>query len=73
MGQFDRELEHWRERLRIAKVDLEDLTSGKRRMAEDQGQGWMDTTEWWTKKLQSEVAGLQQLIEAYEKLNKEDG
>jgi hypothetical protein len=73
MGKFDKELAHWREQHRIAVEDLEDLQSGKRKMAEDTGQGWVDTTDRWTDKLRSEIVVLAQLIEFYEKLNARSG
>jgi hypothetical protein len=39
MGTFDKQLAHWREQHRIAAEELEDLQSGKRKMAEDTGEG----------------------------------
>jgi hypothetical protein len=39
MGKFDKQLAHWREQQRLAVEDLEDLQSGKKKMAEDTGEG----------------------------------
>ena len=69
MGKFDNQLAHWREQHRSAVQDLEDLQSGKRKIAEDTGKGWLDTTDRWTDKLRNEVVVFAQLVEVYEKLN----
>jgi hypothetical protein len=45
MGKFDNQLAHWREQHRIALEDLEALLSGERKMAEDNGDGWIDVTD----------------------------
>ena len=69
MGKFDQQLEHWREQRRIAVEDLEALQSGMTKIAEDTGEGWVDTTDRWTTKLGIEVVVFGQLVELYEKLN----
>ena len=69
MGKFDEQLAYWREQHCVTVEYLEDLQSGKRKMAEDTGQGWIDTTDQWTDKLRNEVVALTQLIEVYEKLS----
>jgi hypothetical protein len=73
MGTFDKQLAHWREQHRIAAEELEDLQSGKRKMAEDTGEGWVDTTDRWTDRIRNEVIVFAQLIEVYEKLNARNG
>jgi hypothetical protein len=55
MGKFDQQLTHWRELHRIALEDLEELHSGKRKIAEDTGEGWVDVTDHWIEKLRTEV------------------
>jgi hypothetical protein len=45
MDKFDKQLAHWREQHRITVEDLEALQSGERKMAEDNGEGWVDTTD----------------------------
>ena len=42
-------------------------------MAEDNGEGWVDTTERWTDRVRTEVVLFAQLIEVYEKLNERLG
>jgi hypothetical protein len=56
-----KEIAYWRERLRVTIEDLEDLESGKRKMAENKGEGWVDTTPHWIEKAKSDVAGLEEL------------
>ena len=73
MGKFDNQLAHWREQHRIAAEDLEALQAGERKMAEDNGEGWVDTTERWTDRVRTEVVLFAQLIEVYEKLNERNG
>ena len=73
MGKFDSQLAHWREQHRIAAADLEALQVGERKMAEDNGEGWVDTTERWTDRVRTEVVLFAQLIEVYEKLNERNG
>jgi hypothetical protein len=73
MGKFDNQLAHWREQHRIAVEDLEALQSGERKMAEDNGEGWVDTTDRWAARVRTEVAVFAQLIEVYEKLNARNG
>jgi hypothetical protein len=48
MAKFDKQLAHWREQHRLAVEDLEDLQSGRKKMAEDTGAGWIDATDRWT-------------------------
>jgi hypothetical protein len=62
-------LAHWREQHRVAVEDLGDLQAGKRKIAEDTGEGWVDITDRWMEKLRNEVVVFAQLIEVYEKLN----
>ena len=69
MGRFDKQLEYWRKRHWVAAEELQDLQSGKKKMAEDTGDGWTDTTDRWTDKLQDEVVAFKQLIVVYEKLS----
>ena len=69
MGKFDNQLAHWREQHRIAVEDLEALQSGEKKMAEDNGEGWVDTTDRWTDRVRTEVVLFSQLVEVYEKLN----
>jgi hypothetical protein len=69
MGKFDQQLTHWRDQHRIAVEDLEDFQAGKRKIAEDTGEGWVDVTDRWTERVQIEVAVFAQLVEVYEKLN----
>jgi hypothetical protein len=69
MGKFDNQLAHWREQHRVAVEDLGDLQTGKRKIAEDTGEGWVDITDRWMEKLRNEVVVFAQLIEVYEKLN----
>ena len=72
-GKFDNQLAHWREQHRIAVEDLEALQSGERKMAEDNGEGWVDATERWTGRVRTEVVVFAQLVEVYEKLNTRTG
>ena len=69
MGKFDQQLTHWRELHRIALEDLEELHSGKRKIAEDTGEGWVDVTDRWIEKLRTEVVVFAQLVELYEKFD----
>ena len=69
MGKFDQQLAHWRELHRIALEDLEELHSGKRKIAEDTGEGWVDVTDSWIEKLRNEVVVFAQLVELYEKFD----
>ena len=69
MGKFDKQLAHWREQYRVAVEDLQDLDSGKKKMAEDTGQGWVDTTDRWKERMRNEVVVFAQLVQMYEKLN----
>jgi|RhiMetdeSRZDD1v2_1073273.scaffolds.fasta_scaffold74546_10 hypothetical protein len=69
MGKFDKQLAHWREQYRVAVEDLQDLDSGKKKMAEDTGQGWVDTTDRWRDRIRTEVVLFAQLVEVYEKLD----
>jgi hypothetical protein len=69
MGKFDNQLAHWREQHRIAVEDLEALQSGEKKMAEDNGEVWVDTTDRWTDRLRTEVVLFSQLVGVYEKLN----
>jgi len=71
MGKFDKQLAHWREQHRLAVEDLEDLQSGKKKMAEDTGEGWVDVTDRWTDRVSSEVVVFAELMSFYEKLNAE--
>ena len=73
MGKFDKQLAHWREQHRLAVEDLEDLQSGRKKMAEDTGAGWIDATDRWTGRVRNEVVVFAQLIEVYEKLNARNG
>jgi hypothetical protein len=73
MDKFDKQLAHWREQHRIAVEDFEALQSGERKMAEDNGEGWVDTTDRWSARLRTEVAVFAQLIEVYERLNARNG
>jgi hypothetical protein len=73
MGKFDKQLAHWREQHHIAVEDFEALQLGERKMAEDNGDGWVDTTDRWTDRVRNEVILFAQLIEVYEKLNARDG
>ena len=69
MGKFDNQLAHWREQHRLAVEDLEAFQSGEKKIAEDNGGGWIDTTDRWTDRVRTEVALFSQLVEVYEKLN----
>jgi hypothetical protein len=73
MGKFDKQLAHWRELHRIAVEDLEAIQSGERKLAEDNGKGWVDTTDRWTDRVRTEVVVFAQLVEVYEKLNTRTG
>jgi len=73
MGKFDKQLAHWREQYRVAVEDLQDLDSGKKKMAEDTGQGWVDTTDRWKERVRNEVVVFAQLVQMYEKLNTRTG
>ena len=73
MGNFDKQLMQWREQHRLAVEDLEDLQSGRKKMAEDRGEGWVDATDVWTDRVRSEVGVFAQLISFYEKLNARNG
>jgi hypothetical protein len=73
MGKFDNQLAHWREQHRIAVEDLEALQSGEKKMAEDNGEGWVDTTDRWTDRLRTEVVVFARLTEVYQKLNTRTG
>jgi hypothetical protein len=73
MGKFDNQLAHWREQHRIAVEDLEALQSGEKKMAEDNGEGWLDATDRWTDRVRTEVVLFSQLVEVYEKLNAPSG
>ena len=73
MGKFDKQLAHWREQYRLAVEDLEDLQSGRKKMAEDTGAGWIDATDRWTGRVRNEVVVFAQLIAVYEKLNARNG
>ena len=73
MGKFDKQVAHWREQHCIAADDLEAIQSGERKMAEDNGEGWVDATERWTDRVQTEVVVFAQLVEVYEKLNTRTG
>jgi len=42
------------EQYRVAVEDLQDLDSGKKKMAEDTGQGWVDTTDRWRDRIRTE-------------------
>jgi hypothetical protein len=68
MGKFDKELAYWREQHRVAVEELKDLEAGNKKMAEDTGQGWTDTSDRWKDKLRDVVIALTQLIDVYEKL-----
>jgi len=69
MGKFDNQLAHWREQHRIAVEDLEAFQSGERKIAEDVGEGWVDTTDRWRDRTRTEVVLFAQLVEVYEKLD----
>ena len=69
MGKFDNQLAHWREQHRIAVEDLEAFQSGERKIAEDVGEGWVDTTDRWKERVRNEVVVFAQLVQMYEKLN----
>jgi hypothetical protein len=73
MAKFDKQLAHWREQHRLAVEDLEDLQSGRKKMAEDTGAGWIDATDRWTSRVRKEVVVFAQLIAVYEKLNARNG
>ena len=73
MGKFDNQLAHWREQHRIALEDLEALLSGERKMAEDNGDGWIDVTDRWMDRVQTEVVVFARLVQVYEKLNTRTG
>jgi hypothetical protein len=68
MGKFDNQLAHWREQHRIAVEDLEAFQSGERKIAEDVGEGWVDTTDRWKERVRNEVVVFAQLVQMYEKL-----
>jgi hypothetical protein len=72
MGKFDQQLTHWRELHRIALEDLEELHSGKRKIAEDTGESWVDVTDHWIEKVRTEVVVFAQLVELYEKFDARD-
>src|SRR4029453_6303747 len=55
MAKFDKQLAHWREQHRLAVEDLEDLQSGRKKMAEDTGAGWIDAIHRWTGRVRNEV------------------
>ena len=69
MGKFDNQLAHWREQHRIAVEDLEAFQLGERKIAEDVGEGWVDTTDPWKERVRNEVVVFAQLVQMYEKLN----
>ena len=73
MAKFDKQLAHWREQHRLAVEDLEDLQSGRKKMAEDTGAGWIDAIDRWTGRVRNEVVVFAQLIAVYEKLNARNG
>jgi hypothetical protein len=73
MGKFDNQLAHWREQHRIAVEDLEALQSGEKKIAEDVGEGWVDTTDRWKERVRNEVVVFAQLVQMYEKLNTRTG
>jgi hypothetical protein len=73
MGKFDNQLAHWREQHRIAVEDLEAFQSGERKIAEDVGEGWVDTTDRWKERVRNEVVVFAQLVQMYEKLNTRTG
>ena len=62
MGKFDNQLAHWREQHRIAVEDLEAFQSGERKIAEDVGEGWVDTTDRWKERVRNEVVVFAQLV-----------
>jgi len=72
-GKFDNQLAHWREQHRIAVEDLEAFQSGERKIAEDVGEGWVDTTDRWKERVRNEVVVFAQLVQMYEKLNTRTG
>ena len=65
MGKFDNQLAHWREQHRIAVEDLEAFQLGERKIAEDVGEGWVDTTDPWKERVRNEVVVFAQLIAVY--------
>jgi len=73
MGKFDNQLAHWREQHRIAVEDLEAFQSGERKIAEDVGEGWVDTTDRWKERVRNEVVVFAELVQVYEKLNTRGG
>jgi len=73
MGKFDNQLAHWREQHRIAVEDLEAFQLGERKIAEDVGEGWVDTTDPWKERVRNEVVVFAQLVQMYEKLNARTG
>jgi len=73
MGKFDNQLAHWREQHRIAVEDLEAFQLGERKIAEDVGEGWVDTTDRWKERVRNEVVVFAQLVQMYEKLNTRTG
>ena len=58
MGKFDNQLAHWREQHRIAVEDLEAFQSGERKIAEDVGEGWVDTADRWKKDCGTKLSSL---------------
>jgi hypothetical protein len=73
MGKFDNQLAHWREQHRIVVEDLEAFQSAERKIAEDVGEGWVDTTDPWKERVRNEVVVFAQLVQMYEKLNTRTG
>jgi DNA phosphorothioation-dependent restriction protein DptG len=73
MGKFDKQLAHWRELHRVAVEDLEDLQSGRKRLAEDTGEGWVNATDPWIDRVRNESVVFAQIIAVYEKLNARNG
>ena len=73
MGKFDNQLAHWREQHRIAVEGLEAFQLGERKIAEDVGEGWVDTTDRWKERVRNEVVVFAQLVQMYEKLNTRTG
>ena len=43
--------------------------SSEKKMAEDNGEGWLDASDRWIDRVRTEVVLFSQLVEVYEKLN----
>jgi len=69
MDPIDESLKWCREQRSASAEMLEDLTSGKMKLGEKHGSSdWIDTTNDWITRLRGEIAQLDRLIVAYEKV-----